>query len=261
MIETKTLSCQEAAEALVGARKAGRALAAFPGEVPDTLEGAYALQAAAIALMGEEIAGWKVGRLSPDLAERFGVDRFLGPVFRADVIAALGDGPTPFAMFTCGSAAFEAEFMVFVGIDAQGAVYPKALTTGIEIASSPVACLPELGSLATVADLGNNAGQIIGAPIPVELLDQSTALTCRTFIGSADVVARDASALPGGPATAFAFAVETARALGFPLREGQFVSTGAVTGMHAVEPGLACRTDFGAFGTIACDIVTRPVQD
>ncbi|MET1755735.1 2-keto-4-pentenoate hydratase [Novosphingobium sp. RD2P27] len=247
------------ARALVEARRTARSLAEWPGTLPDTLEDAYAVQLAAIALWDDDIAGWKVGRLSPDLEARYGVDRFLGPVFAADI--AVAAETAAFAMFAGGSAAFEAEYVAFVGLDGEGEPTIARVTTGIEVASSPVLPLPRLGSLVSVADLGNNAGQIIGAPVPVERLADPDAIGCETQVGDQAKVAKCASALPGGPLTAFAFAVRQAETLGMPLREGQFVSTGAVTGMHAVEPGQRCTADFGEFGRIVCEIVARaPVR-
>lgn len=245
------------ARALVDARRSARALSAFPGPLPETLDTAYALQVAGIELWLDEIAGWKVGRMSQDLAQRFGVDRFIGPIFRDSVRGAQVNGATPFAMFSGGSAAFEAEFVVYAGRDAKGTIFPASMAIGIEVASSPVATLATLGSLATIADLGNNAGEIIGAPVSVALLTQPEMLRCETRIADDPALARTAEALPGGPAAAFAFAVEAAAHLGFPLRPDQFVSTGAVTGMHVVEPGDRCFAHFGDFGTIECCVTGR----
>jgi len=249
------------AEALVEARRTARPLAAWPGALPQTLEEAYAIQLAAIVRSGDAIAGWKVGRLSPDLEDRYGVDRFVGPVFAADVSTQNNAGASPFAMFAGGSAAFEAEFVAFVGRDEAGKLTVDRVTTGIEVASSPVLPLPSLGSLVSVADLGNNAGQIIGVPVPVERLARPDAIGCATQVDEQAEVARTAAALPGGPLAAFAFAVDQTQKLGIPLQEGQFVSTGAVTGMHAVEPGRRCSADFGEFGRIVCDVIARaPVR-
>ena len=248
---------QAIARALVEARLDGLALPDFPGALPTTLDEAYAIQNAAIALWPDDIAGWKVGRLSPDLAERYGVDRFIGPVFAAMVAQVMPAGPTPFPMMAGGSAAFEAEYVVFMGEDADGGVVPQHLHIGIEVASSPVTSLPTLGSLASIADMGNNAGQIIGAAIPFHLLDRPADLPCETRIDDAEPVARTGEALPGGPAAGLAFAMEQTRKLGHPLRAGQFISTGAVTGMHAVTLAQRCVARFGDFGTIDCVVTAR----
>jgi len=240
------------ARALADARLSATSLSGFPGPLPTTLDEAYAIQRAVIDLWPSRIAGWKVGRLSADLAQRFGVDRFIGPVFEDAVVRVSGQGTADFPMFAQGSAAFEAEFVVFVGEGPEKALVAQAMTTGIEIAASPIATLPALGSLATIADLGNNAGQIIGYPVALDLLGDPQALPCETRIGDAPAVSATAAALPGGPATALRFALAQAEAIGLPVEAGQFVSTGAVTGMHAVRPGQSCSADFARFGRIEC---------
>lgn len=245
------------AHKLVTARRNAQALDDFPGKVPTTLDDAYALQSAAIALWPDHIAGWKVGRLSSALADRFGVERFIGPVFASSVTHANTAGPSPFAMFAGGSAAFEAEFVVIMGTGSDGAINPASLHLGIEVASSPVVNLPSLGSLASIADFGNNAGEIIGANVPLGLITHPAALYCQTRVGDAPPVARTGDALPGGPLAGLAFAVEQARRIGLPLQAGQFVSTGAVTGMHAAAPGMHCCASFGDLGNIACIATAR----
>ena len=201
------------ATALVEARRADIALPEFPGIVPDTLEDAYAIQLAAIALFGEPIGGWKVGRLSPALCDRFGFDRFIGPVFASSIEDEVPGQERSFRMFAGGSAAFEAEFVIFVEAVAGGAALPGRTTTGIEVATSPVTALPSLGSLASIADLGNNGGQILGQAIARDLLDTPDTLACTTQVGVALPVRRTAADLPGGPLAAFAFAQEQAQPL------------------------------------------------
>ncbi|WP_313807036.1 fumarylacetoacetate hydrolase family protein [Sphingobium sp.] len=250
------------ADSLVAARAQGRNLRLFPGLLPVGLEDAYAIQAQAIELMQYDIAGWKVGRLTPALADRFGTDRFIGPVFSTLVENVDGRVENDFPVYPGGSAAFEAEYVAILGDD-QPAVTreftPQSarmiigdLRIGIEIAGSPLAAMPDLDSLASIADLGNNNGQIIGPAVPVDLLDQPTLMTCATSIDGSLVRAGNAADLPGGPLEAIAFALSQAAKLGRPLRAGQFISTGAVTGMHWIGIGQRCVADFGPWGRIRC---------
>lgn len=64
--------------------------------------------------------------------------------------------------------------------------------------------------------------------------------------------------LPGGVWTALAFALAEARVRDLPLEPGMLISTGAVTGMHAMAEGWKAEADFGAFGTVACVGVAMP---
>ena len=49
------------AERFVQARLEARAVDGYPGQIPQTMDQAYAVQEAAIALYPDEIVGWKVG--------------------------------------------------------------------------------------------------------------------------------------------------------------------------------------------------------
>ena len=42
---------------------------------------------------------------------------------------------------------------------------------------------------------------------------------------------------------------------GFPLSEGTFVSSGAITGVHEAAPGAQALLDFGAFGSVELKLV------
>ncbi len=251
----------------VAARQNGHGLASFPGLLPSNLDDAYAIQRAAIALWPDAIAGWKVRRLSPALAARFGLDRFVGPVFAASVARLDKGKEADFPVFVGGSAAFEAEYVMVAHADQplQDAGFDTGrarrligtVRIGVEVAGSPLAAMPDLDSLASIADFGNNNGQIFGPDIPLAALDDPRAMTCSTSIDGIPVRSASAADLPGGPLAAFAFALDQCARLGFPLTAGQFVSTGAVTGMHRVRVGQRCTADFGAFGRIAC--LTVPI--
>lgn len=252
----------ETAAALVQARRNGLSLAAFPGGVPDTLDAAYAVQLEAIALWPDEIAGWKVGRLSPSQADRFGVDRFVGPVFRNGVKMAAADGCTAFPLIAHGSGAFEAECTVTLSADYGTDAVPATIATAralvehvcisVEIAGSPLTAMADLGSLASIADLGNNNGQILGPRLSASLLDLPERFACAVTIDDQPAGRASAADLPGGPLTALAFALSQTAKLGHPARAGQFISTGAITGMHWVTPGSLCSADFGQLGRIEC---------
>ena len=56
----------------------------------------------------------------------------------------------------------------------------------------------------------------------------------------------------GGPAEAFAWLLGHCAARGRPLKAGDLVTTGAVTGVHDIVAGQTARIDFGTFGEILC---------
>lgn len=254
----------------VRARATRQGFADFPGTLPDTLEAAYAVQQAEIEQWPDAVAGWKVGRLSPDLAARCGTDRFLGPIFAATVarLGAEGAAPCDFPAFPNGFAAFEAEVLVGLARDAapdradwtaaDAAALAGPMHIGVEVAGSPLAGIARLGSLASVCGFGNNAGLIVGPEIPGWRGRDAEPLTCTVTVDGAVVGDRRRDSLTAGALEGLAFALGQAARMGRPLRAGQWVSTGALTGVHAVTDGALCRADFGAYGSLTCMVRARP---
>jgi len=109
--------CTKIAKAFTDSRLAKGSLAEYPGEVPTTLDEAYAIQDAAIALWPHKIAGWKIGGIGGSYAEEFGQTKLAGPVFENQIYR---DCETPIDMpvFKDGFAAIEDEIVFIVSKDA-----------------------------------------------------------------------------------------------------------------------------------------------
>lgn len=254
----------QAALAFIEGRRAARGFADFPGTFPTTLDEAYAIQAAATKGWGDDIAGWKVGRINGPLATSLGADRFAGPIF-AGTIAQAVDGQAPFPMIAAGFGAFEAELLVRIAADApsdqllwsvdEARALVGALHVGVEVAGSALSTIHALGPLASIAGFGNNMALIVGPAVTDWQSLSFDDVHCRTSMNGVDVKQAAASAIPGGPFTALAFLLEQTARMGHPLRAGQWVSTGAITGVHAVQIGERWRADFGPLGVIDCPIV------
>lgn len=254
-----------AASAFVAARRDHQALSVFPGALPDDLETAYAIQSRELALWPDGIAGWKVGRLSMDLIARYGVDRFIGPIFAKSVTPVATVGPTPFAMIAGGFAGFEAELVLTLGEDADparldwtaddAAMLVGGMHIGIEVAGSSLGTINALGSLANIAGFGNNMGLIIGAKVSDWRSRPEESLSCRTTIDGTLTGQGRAADLPGGIMTGLAYALGRAVRLGYPMKAGTLVSTGALTGVHSVARGQICSASFGELGGIDCLVV------
>ena len=70
------------ARAFVAARSKATALPDYPGQVPEGMDAAYAIQDQAIGLWDDQIAGWKIGRVPPHQIEMLGAERIAGPIFK-----------------------------------------------------------------------------------------------------------------------------------------------------------------------------------
>jgi 2-keto-4-pentenoate hydratase len=250
------------AERFVAARLAAQALSGFPGVIPADLAAAYACQEAAIAAWPDTIAGWKIGRIMPDLASHLGAERLAGPVFGKAVWPAAPGHEVIFPVFEGGFAAIEAEFVIELGRDVPpedrawtreellGLV--RELRAGVETAGSPLATINELGPTVVVSDFGNNAGLILGPPIRDWRNRDFEDMTCETFIDTERVGRGGAGALPGGPIGALGFLLGLLGRRGRTLAEGSLISTGATTGIHSIRTGQRGRVVFDGQIDIAC---------
>ncbi|MBI5942343.1 MAG: 2-keto-4-pentenoate hydratase [Caulobacterales bacterium] len=259
----------EIAHAFVGARLAARALPGFPGVMPATLAQAYAIQDAALALFPDKIAGWKVGRVWPELQARLGDERVAGPTFLGALRTPAVGETVSLAAISGGFAAVEAEFVYRLAVDApvdktdwtaeEALGVVAALHVGVEFAGSPLKTINDLGSTAVASDFGNNAALVVGPEIAGWRDRADAALTAETFIDDVRVGSGTAASVPGGPAPALAFLLGHCAARGLPLKAGMYVTTGAATGIHEISAGQSARVSFGEFGEIHCVAeVARP---
>jgi 2-keto-4-pentenoate hydratase len=260
-----TYSPTTIARRFVRARLNAVALPGFPGELPATLEHAYAIQDAAIEQWPDEIRGWKVGRIQEPWLTRLGAERLVGPIFSRAVHEASGEKEIDFSVIPGGFAAVEAEFVVQLAHDVpvrlrwtseEAAEVVGALHVGIEVAGSPLASINELGPLAVVSDFGNNLGLIVGPSIDGWQQLAPERLLSETFVEGRSVGRGTAASVPGGPLAALAFALECCAKRGLLLKAGDFVSTGATTGIHQIESGMSATAAFADVGQIHCRAVS-----
>lgn len=250
---------------LAQARRRGLAFEPFEAGQPATLAQAYAGQAAAIGAWGEEVAGWKVGRIADPAGLGVEDDRFVGPIFASSVQTPQGDEAVMgFDVIEGGEAALEVEFVVRLAQD----VAPHRthapqdvlelvdqIHLGVEIAGSPAPNLNARSPLLSIAAFGNNLGLILGPAVaaPADL----GAIVCEALIDGVRIGAGGVGKLPGGVAAALAFAINKTNDLGRPLRRGALISTGATTGIHPVSAGQRLTARFGGAGEIQA--LARPL--
>lgn len=251
------------------ARRSAGGLDAFPGDLPATIEEAYAIQDEAIARWQRPVVGWKVGLVPPPLRDKFGTDRLAGPIF-ARTPARTNGAAVEMPVFAAGFAAAEAEFLLRIGRTppAGKAEYSldetadliDAVHAGIEIASSPLRSINELGPVAVISDFGNNNGLVIGPEIPAWRSSGFDGWEVSTRIDGAIVGSgRAAAAFPDGAIGAGRFLFELLARRGIALSPGQWISSGAVTGVHPVKPGQKVEARFREDLGLTCTLVAaRP---
>lgn len=247
------------AEQFVRARLAGQSLPQFPGTVPTTLADAYHCQELAIERFPDQIVGWKVARIGPAFARQFPEERLVGPVFSRNLHFARIGQIVDFPVIDGGFGAVEAEIVLRVNEDApvdkkewsidEAAELVRSFHLGVETAVSPLATLNDLGPGAVISDFGNNWGVIVGASIGEwRSIEEIVALT---FIDDG-FVGRGTAFIRQGALGALAFALSKCASRGRPLRAGDYISTGAITGVHDIRSGQQSRLVFEGCGEVEC---------
>lgn len=258
------LTPHQTAEQFVTARREGRALDGYPGELPADLASAYAIQEAAINLWPDRVAGWKVGRIPLHLEQAAGIDRLAGPIFSQLIQEASNDDVHTLSVFQGGFGAVEAEYIVVISRDAPSDKTEWSLEEskdmiadvriGIEIASSPLASINELGPAVVVSDFGNNHGLLVGPSVADWATRDPETLTNETWVEGQSVGTGGAFNLTGGFLRSAQFMLELAATLGRPLCKGDVIATGQTNGIHDVVPGQTSRVAFGPDGELSCKL-------
>jgi 2-keto-4-pentenoate hydratase len=245
--------------ALLGARLSGCALTAFPAPVPVTLAEAYAVQERLTTALDAPVRGWKVGRIPPALIKVLGAERVAGPVLR---IAELdGDVPGKAAIFEGGAGAIEAEVMLrlravpdrLTGGD-DGATWVDEIRAGFEVASSPAPDVHDHAPYGIIADIGINNGLLLGPRLDI---DDFATLAVETQIDGATVGTGRAIDVLDGPWGSLNFLVDLHRRGVIELKPGQWISAGAITGVHPIGIGGTATARFGSAVHIACTAITE----
>jgi 2-keto-4-pentenoate hydratase len=252
----------------LSARRAASGLEDYPGELPETLDEAYRIQDEAIAAWDKRIVGWKVGRINGPLVERFGAERLAGPIFASHTVSKDGELPH-MPVFSRGFAAAEAEFLLRIARTPpagkreftleEAADLIDAVHVGIEIASSPLGAINAIGPVAVISDFGNNNGLVIGAEIPDWRSSGFEEWPVSTRIEGEEIGSGRASSFPDGAIGSARFLFELMAQRGIDLLPGQWISSGAVTGVHDAVAGQLVEVDFGGRLSISCRLTAaRP---
>jgi 2-keto-4-pentenoate hydratase len=262
-----TDNAKHISQAFAAARKTGRALETFPIRQPVSLAEAYFIQDQEIAL-GDIPEGWKVAAIKPEFREKLGAERLVGPIVRLIDARALSSTPIDVPVIAGGFAAVEAEFAIRIGRDlplsdrayseAELLASVESLHIAAEIAGSPLATLIDLGPTAVIADHGNNAAVVIGNEVQDWRERPLETLTSRTIINGSNVGEGGATRLPhGGPLGSLEYLVTHLAQRGKHLKAGDWVATGATTGVHRVAPGDLAIVEFGSGGQLTLQITAQ----
>lgn len=252
-------------QALVNARLKATPLAAFPGELPKSQADAYRVQHLSINAWPDTVRGWKVGGIPDAQREPGGAGRLAGPIFTQTVFEPSDGETVTMSIFEGGFAAVEAEFVIVIAED----IVPRergysddelkdligAVHMGAEIASSPLGDINRIGPPAIISDFGNNAGLVVGPAIDDWRTRTPDSVAIRVSIDGA--IIGDGHGVNGAPLAAMRFLVEHCATHGIALNAGDFISTGAVTGIHELGPGASSVVEFPGVGALSIAFVAK----
>ena len=251
------------AQRFVTARHAATSPIDYPGAMPRTLEEAYAVQDLAIAAYGDNVAGWKVGRIGDADLGNHDTNRLAGPIFGQNVVLNPATSPA-MPVFAGGFAAAEAEFLLRIGSDVDpakthytmedAAALIDVVHVGIEIASSPFPGINQHGPAVTISDFGNNNGLIVGPEITHWRDSGFERWPVSVHIDGAEVGCATTETMLDGAVGAVRFLLELLARRKIAVKPGLWVSTGAVSGVHEVRPGQQVEARFGDMFAVTCSI-------
>lgn len=212
------------------------------------MDEAYAIQNEAVALIGRPVLGWKVARISPELATAWGEERIVGPAF--NMWNEL-EGPPAIPLIEGGYAAAEAEFQLQISaVPRDGSVTLAGaseaiggIRIGIEIAGSPYPEINRHGPAVTVSDFGNNIGLVLGTA--VSNAKEAFGSDVASYVQGQRVGTGMAAGPGGSPIEAARTLFELAGRYDLEVRPGQWISAGAITGGHQVVAGDRFLARFG----------------
>lgn len=265
-------SASDISSAFLAARRAAIALEAYPGDVPASLEEAYAVQALSAANWGEPIAGYKVGGIGPQWREQYPSSWLAGPVFSSLVFNAKTGDRVDIPVFEGGFAAYEPELLMKlknvssitseIKTIEEAKTYVSNLHIGAEIASSPLATLNELGPGSIISDFGNQAGVVIGPEIDVSWLGRFDDIHVTTTIDGEIIGKKSPGKGENGPLGALRFLLNhlMTHAPEGGIPETIWLSSGAITGVHKSRNGTLGHIDYGDLGGFEIAMTTRKPQ-
>jgi 2-keto-4-pentenoate hydratase len=246
-------SAEDIAAALVTARREGRSLTRFPGVVPASMAEAYHIQEVAMSRWQDKLVGWKIGYIPADRRAPGDPDRLVGPIWAQQCHHSEEQGsPAEVGIFTSGFAAVEAELVIQLGQNLpdhhrdgwkaeEAAGLEQHLLLGIEVASSPIPDINDLGPTVIAADFGNNNGLVLGSLLTDRPGGAAVELAC--YVDEHLVGEGSAENLSGGIHHGLATALNILATRGHPVRAGMVFATGAITGIHPIRSGQHCRVD------------------
>jgi 2-keto-4-pentenoate hydratase len=264
------MTSEQISQTFRNARLQAVPLAAYPAaQVPASLAEAYAIQQMSIDAWDDHVVGWKVAAIAPQWRDGYPAERVAGPVFSRTLVQATA-GVAELPIIRGGYAAVEAEFALLLGADfprdtsfastEQLQRHVAAVHAAVELAGSPLPNLSALGPGAVISDFGNNTGLLIGPALPDFFSRAPADWQVESRLNGSVAGSGSAERIPGGVLAALRFLANSLVERGESLQPGDWISTGASTGIHPVQVGDTVEVTFDGMAPLALRIVQAEAQ-
>ena len=239
------------------ARDAGGLLERADADGVADRKAAYAMQAEAAERAGLTRAGWKVAATSGASQELLGVSGpCIGPIFAEHI----NDSPCEQVARPDQGTAIECEIAFVLGRDLAGGIEVSRdaildATDHAMVAVEIVGCrfqggFKGAGETICISDFAFNAGFVRGPAIGNWRNMDLREVAAEALIDGESKAQGTGELVLGDPIEALCWAAGEAARIGMPLKAGDIVSTGTMTGATLVEPGQRAVGNFGPLGKI-----------
>lgn len=248
-----TQNAETAARALMEAQANTTAVEGFPdGVAPDSVEAAFAIQDAAVALSGEPVGAWKVGPAAADFPET------CAPILASRVLSSPATFPNALRL---KAVECEVAFRLARDLPPSGGPYTSAQArdavasamVAIEVVETRYAGWPVEDRLWALADNQSNHALVVGPEIP--LPDQATIDGFTATLALGDTVKPADKGFPGGDPFALIAWLATHVGTRTPvlaergLKAGDIITTGSWNGVDFAADGMTVRADYPGLGS------------
>ena len=248
---------RDLAQHLWDARRLGHTIDAAACDPPKTVEEAYAVQDAIVALSGFARSGYKVGSTSKEAQQLLQTDEPGAGVLLQPYVY---DSPAQVTVVPENVPLVEGEFAFQLARDLppRAGAYTMAEVTNaigsvagaIEVVGTRFSGgLSGKGRLLTTADCGVNVALVTGPWVKWSAHDFRSHEVTMTINGIKKGFGTGSRAL-GDPRNVVLWLANHLSARGIGLKAGEIVSTGTCTGLDAVHPGDVALADFGPLGAV-----------
>lgn len=255
-----TMNFDRLAAELVAARKQGTRCNSLPNI--DSINDAYAIQAAVNACEEDDPIGFKLGATADASLELLNLEKpFYGEIFKAyhrnhnDAVAAYPTQPI----------SVETEFVIGLGQDIKRGSSDvsiedvKAATAwvapGFEIVGSRFNDPWPNNGHKVIADAAGNVSTILGAPVTDwQSFDLDAHEASLHINGEHKATGHSGMSIGGNPLTMLSWLINQPAFATRGLKAGEFVFCGTCTGLIPISIGDQLSADFGAMGSIAITV-------